>query len=114
MPLDAPVLFKRIPTPPWGDFADRRYVEYDAYVAADGYAALDKAIALKPEEITDTVKSAELRGRGGAGFPAGMKWSFLPPLDDGPRYLCINADESEPATFKDQVLIQFDPHSIIE
>jgi NADH-quinone oxidoreductase subunit F len=60
------------------------------------------------------VKAAELRGRGGAGFPAGMKWSFLPPLDDGPRYLCINADESEPATFKDQVLIQFDPHSVIE
>ncbi|MEL7087018.1 MAG: NADH-quinone oxidoreductase subunit F, partial [Planctomycetota bacterium] len=114
MPLNAPLLFKRIPTPPWGDFADRRYVGYDDYARQDGYAALDKAIEMEPSDIIDMVKSAELRGRGGAGFPAGMKWSFLPPLDDGPRYLCINADESEPATFKDQILIQFDPHSVIE
>ena len=114
MPLDAPVLFKRIPTAPWGDPADRKFVDYDAYVDAEGYAALDQAIGMEPKDIIETVKAAELRGRGGAGFPAGMKWSFLPPLDDGPRYLCINADESEPATFKDQLLIQFDPHSVIE
>ncbi len=114
MPLDSPVLLSRIPTPPWGDFADRRYVGYDDYVDADGYAALEKAVAMEPKEVIDLVKAAEIRGRGGAGFPAGMKWSFLPPLDDGQRFLCINADESEPATFKDQVLIQFDPHSIIE
>ncbi len=114
MPLDAPVLFKRIPSAPWADPADREYVGYDAYVDIDGYAALDKALGMEPAKIIEEVKAAELRGRGGAGFPAGMKWSFLPPLDDGPRYLCINADESEPATFKDQVLIQFDPHSVIE
>ena len=114
MPLDAPVLFKRIPTAPWGDPADRKFVDYDAYVETEGYAALEQAIGMEPKDIIETVKAAELRGRGGAGFPAGMKWSFLPPLDDGPRYLCINADESEPATFKDQLLIQFDPHSVIE
>ena len=112
--MDAPLLLKRIPTPPWGDFADRKTVGYDDYVKQDGYAALDQAIGMKPDEITDIVKAAELRGRGGAGFPAGMKWSFLPPPDGDPRYLCINADESEPATFKDQVLIEFDPHSVIE
>ncbi|MBB6431497.1 NADH-quinone oxidoreductase subunit NuoF [Algisphaera agarilytica] len=114
MPLDQPLLFKRIPTPPWGDFADRKYIGYDDYVKQDGYAALDQALEQEPKDIIETVKAAELRGRGGAGFPAGMKWSFLPPLDDGPRYLCINADESEPATFKDQILIQYDPHSVIE
>ncbi|MEM9916331.1 MAG: NADH-quinone oxidoreductase subunit NuoF [Planctomycetota bacterium] len=114
MPLDQPLLFKRVPTPPWGDFADRKYVGYDDYVQQDGYKALDQAIEMEAKDIVETVKAAELRGRGGAGFPAGMKWSFLPPLDDGPRYLCINADESEPATFKDQILIQYDPHSVIE
>ena len=114
MPLDAPVLFKRVPTAPWGSAKERVYVDYDDYVAQDGYAALDKAIGMSPEDVVAEVKSAELRGRGGAGFPAGMKWSFLPPPDGGPRYLCINADESEPATFKDQILIQFDPHSVIE
>ncbi|MEM7627658.1 MAG: hypothetical protein AAF333_18840, partial [Planctomycetota bacterium] len=114
MPMDAPLLLKRIPTPPWGDFADQKYVGYDDYVKTDGYAALDQAIGMEPGDITDIVKAAELRGRGGAGFPAGMKWSFLPPPDGEPRYLAINADESEPATFKDQVLIQFDPHSVIE
>ncbi len=114
MPLDQPILLKRIPTPPWGDFHDRKYVGYDDYVKTDGYAALEQCIAMEPKDIVEQVKAAELRGRGGAGFPAGMKWSFLPPLDDGPRYLTINADESEPATFKDQVLIQYDPHLVIE
>lgn len=112
--LDTPVLLKRIPSPPWGEFDQRQYVGYDDYVAQEGYAGLETAIGMEPSGIIDTVKAAELRGRGGAGFPAGVKWGFLPPLDDGPRYLAINADESEPATFKDQVLIQFDPHSIIE
>ena len=117
MPLDAPLLFKRVPTAPWGDPAERAYVGYHDYVnvnGSDGYAALDKAIGMGPEAVVNEVKAAELRGRGGAGFPAGMKWSFLPPPDGGQRFLCINADESEPATFKDQILIQFDPHSIIE
>jgi NADH-quinone oxidoreductase subunit F len=114
MPLENPVVFKNVPTPPWGGFADREYVDYDAYCKADGYAALDKAIDGGAESVLNEVKAAELRGRGGAGFPAGMKWGFLPPLDGEPRYLAINADESEPATFKDQVLIQYDPHTVIE
>ncbi len=114
MPLDAPVLFKRIPTAPWGTANERIYVDFEDYVAQDGYAALEKGVEMGAEAVVAEVKSAELRGRGGAGFPAGMKWSFLPPLDGGQRFLCINADESEPATFKDQILIQFDPHSIIE
>ena len=114
MALDQPLLFKRVPTPPWGDFNDRQYVGYDDYVKQDGYAALDQCVEMDAKDIIEQVKAAELRGRGGAGFPAGMKWSFLPPLDDGQRFLAINADESEPATFKDQVLIEFDPHSVIE
>ncbi|NBC10698.1 MAG: NADH-quinone oxidoreductase subunit NuoF [Planctomycetes bacterium] len=114
MPLDNPILFKRIPTPPWGDFSDRHYVGYDEYVKTGGYQALDRSLAMEPKDVVEQVKAAELRGRGGAGFPAGMKWSFLPPEDGERRYLAINADESEPATFKDQILIVFDPHLVIE
>jgi NADH-quinone oxidoreductase subunit F len=114
MALEQPILLTRIPTPPWGDFADRQTVSYDECVKQGGYAALEQAIGMEPKDIVDIVKAAELRGRGGAGFPAGMKWSFLPPQDGGQRFLAINADESEPATFKDQVLIEFDPHLVIE
>ncbi|MEM6755784.1 MAG: NADH-quinone oxidoreductase subunit NuoF [Planctomycetota bacterium] len=114
MPLETPVIFKNIPTPPWGNFADRKYIDYNAYVKAGGYEALQKGIDDGGEAVLAEVKAAELRGRGGAGFPAGMKWGFLPPADGEPRYLAINADESEPATFKDQILIQFDPHTVIE
>ncbi|MEX2388309.1 MAG: NADH-quinone oxidoreductase subunit NuoF, partial [Phycisphaeraceae bacterium] len=109
-----PVLTKRIPTPPFGDIADRKLITYDEYVRTGGYTSLEKAVGMEPKEVVDLVKAAELRGRGGAGFPAGMKWSFLPPLDDGQRFLAINADESEPATFKDRLLIDFDPHMTIE
>ncbi|MEX0884849.1 MAG: NADH-quinone oxidoreductase subunit NuoF [Phycisphaeraceae bacterium] len=112
--LKEPVLCKRIPTPPWGDPADRKLVTYDEYVRTGGYQALEKAAAMAPKEVIDIVKAAELRGRGGAGFPAGMKWSFLPPEDGEPRYLAINADESEPGTFKDRLLVDFDPHMTIE
>lgn len=114
MALENPVLFKRIPTSPWGDSSDRKLIDYNQYVKTGGYQSLEKAIAKKPSEVVDFVKEAEVRGRGGAGFPAGTKWSFMPPADGKPRYLAINADESEPGTFKDQVLIQFDPHQIIE
>jgi len=114
MSLNEPVLCKRIPTPPWGDFADRKLVTYDQYVRTGGYKALDKAVAMPPKDVIDIVKAAELRGRGGAGFPAGVKWSFLPPEDGQRRYLAINADESEPGTFKDRLLIDFDPHMTIE
>ncbi|MEM1356325.1 MAG: NADH-quinone oxidoreductase subunit NuoF [Planctomycetota bacterium] len=114
MALEQPILLKRIPSVPHGDPADRRTIGYDEYVKTGGYAALDKSCGMDPKDIVETVKAAELRGRGGAGFPAGMKWSFLPPPDGGQRFLAINADESEPATFKDQVLIRYDPHLVIE
>ena len=114
MPLEHPVLFKRIPTPPWGYFADRKLVDHDAYVDSGGYVGLQNALNREPKDVIELVKKSELRGRGGAGFPAGMKWGFLPPEDGKRRYLAVNADESEPGTFKDQILIQYDPHLIIE
>ncbi|HVQ29242.1 MAG TPA: NADH-quinone oxidoreductase subunit NuoF [Vicinamibacteria bacterium] len=84
------------------------------YKAAGGYATLKKNLSLKPEEIIETVKKSGLRGRGGAGFPTGLKWSFLPKDNPKPRYLCVNADESEPGTYKDRVIIENDPHQLIE
>ena len=69
---------------------------------------------MAPEDIIDEVKKSNLRGRGGAGFPTGMKWSFLPKDNPKPRYLCVNADESEPGTYKDRVIIERDPHRLIE
>ena len=114
MPLDTPILVRRIPTPPFGDPAEREYVGYQRYVDTGGYAALDQAVGMEPKAVIDVVKSSELRGRGGAGFPAGVKWGFLPPEDGKRRYLAINADESEPATFKDRLLMDFDPHLVIE
>ena len=83
-------------------------------LANGAYEGLKKAKAMERAEITETVKAAGIRGRGGAGFPAGMKWSFLPPDDGKPRYLVVNADESEPGTCKDMPLIMADPHLLIE
>lgn len=114
MPLEKPVLCQRIPTPPWGDPADRVLIDYKQYIETDGYQALDKALETAPIDVVEQIKAAEVRGRGGAGFPAGMKWSFLPPEDGNRRYLAVNADESEPATFKDRLLLDFDPHQVIE
>ncbi len=114
MALKEPVLTRRIPTPPFGRFEDRKLIDYDRYVATGGYAALRQALEREPAEVLEQVKDSELRGRGGAGFPAGLKWSFLPPRDDKPRYLAVNADESEPATFKDRLLMDFDPHLMLE
>lgn len=114
MAFEHPILTKRIPTPPFGEFKDRHYVGYDEYVKTGGYEALKKAMDLGHEAVLKEVRDAEVRGRGGGGFPAGLKWSFLPPEDGGQRFLAINADESEPGTFKDRVLIDFDPHLIIE
>ncbi|MEM9559564.1 MAG: NADH-quinone oxidoreductase subunit NuoF [Planctomycetota bacterium] len=107
-------LLKRIPTPPFGDIKDRHVVRYDEYVNTDGYKALRKAAAMKPADLTDLVKQSVLRGRGGAGFPTGVKWTFLPAEDGEERYLAINADESEPGTFKDRLLMDFDPHGLLE
>jgi NADH-quinone oxidoreductase subunit F len=114
MALNEPILCKRIPTPPWGDPRDRKVVGYDQFVATGGYAALRKALAMAPKEVVEVVKASELRGRGGAGFPAGLKWSFLAPEDGKRRFLTVNADESEPGTFKDRMLLDYDPHLLLE
>lgn len=87
---------------------------YDAYREHDGYKSVEKALAMTPEEILEEVKTSGLRGRGGAGFPTGMKWSFLAKPEGVPRHLVVNADESEPGTFKDRYLMEFIPHLLLE
>lgn len=114
MPVTDPVLCQRIPTQPWGDPKDRHIVGYDEYVKTGGYQSLEKALGMEPSQIVDIVKESQLRGRGGAGFPCGLKWTFLPEPDGGRRYLAINCDEAEPGTFKDRLLIDFDPHIVLE
>ncbi len=85
-----------------------------AYEASGGYQSLRKALKTPPAQIVEEVKNSGLRGRGGAGFPTGTKWGFLPKGLDKPVYLCVNADESEPGTFKDRELMERDPHMTIE
>ncbi|MCC6288775.1 MAG: NADH-quinone oxidoreductase subunit NuoF [Chitinophagaceae bacterium] len=87
---------------------------YDTYRKQGGYAAVEKALKMTPEAIVEEVKKSGLRGRGGAGFPAGMKWSFIAKPEGIPRHLVCNADESEPGTFKDRYLMEFIPHLLIE
>jgi NADH-quinone oxidoreductase subunit F len=84
------------------------------YRASGGYEALRKAIEMGPEAITAEVKKSNLRGLGGAGFPTGTKWGFVPKQRTGPVYLVVNADEGEPGTFKDRYLLERDPHSLVE
>ena len=85
------------------------------YERAGGYQALKKVLGgVPPADVIATVKQSGLRGRGGAGFPTGVKWGFIPREHPGPRYLCCNADESEPGTFKDRQLMERDPHQILE
>src|SRR5579862_2154651 len=79
-----------------------------------GYAALEKALGMSPADIVNVVKESGLRGRGGAGFPTGLKWSFMKVGDGKPHYLCVNADESEPGTFKDREIMRWTPHALIE
>jgi NADH-quinone oxidoreductase subunit F len=86
----------------------------DFYLQHGGYQALRKALALPPDAIIDTVKRSGLRGRGGAGFPTGAKWGFVPKDNPKPKYLLVNADESEPGTFKDHVLLERNPHLLLE
>ncbi|HRP63067.1 MAG TPA: NADH-quinone oxidoreductase subunit NuoF [Phycisphaerales bacterium] len=114
MPVTEPVLCKRIPTQPWADPRQRKLISYDEYVRTGGYQALEKALGMEPSAIVEEVKKSELRGRGGAGFPCGLKWTFLPPPDGGRRYLAVNCDEAEPGTFKDRLLCDFDPHLVLE
>ncbi len=102
-----PVLFRRI--------AKEDSQSLESYRADGGYRALEKALnEMEPDQVRDTVKAASLRGRGGAGFPCGVKWGFLPKSHPGPVYLCINADESEPGTFNNRILMEEDPHQVLE
>jgi NADH-quinone oxidoreductase subunit F len=91
------------------------YHTIEVYERHGGYEATRKALRdFQPGELVEMVKSSGLRGRGGAGFPTGLKWSFLPKQTEKPVYLCVNADESEPGTFKDREIIEFDPHQLLE
>jgi NADH-quinone oxidoreductase subunit F len=96
--------------PPNGE----KWLTFDDYVAHGGYQALDQAGEMTPKDLVTVVRDAGLRGRGGAGFVTGMKWSFMPPPDGGPRYLAVNADESEPGTFKDRQIMERNPHLFVE
>ena len=87
---------------------------YDVYRRNGGYTSVEKAFKMSPTEIVEEVKKSGLRGRGGAGFPTGLKWSFLAKPEGVPRYLVCNADESEPGTFKDRYLMEFLPHLLLE
>jgi len=86
----------------------------DRYLELDGYKATQKALAMEPDAIINEIKTSNLRGRGGAGFPTGMKWSFVPKQSAKPKYVLCNGDESEPGTCKDRLIFEHDPHSVIE
>lgn len=103
-----PILLKNMQQPGYsGSLAE--------YERAGGYQALKKVLTgVPPADVIDLVKQSGLRGRGGAGFPTGVKWSFIPKGHPGPKYLCCNADESEPGTFKDRQLMERDPHQVLE
>src|SRR5579864_1428547 len=105
-PLETRVLTRRFGLP--------NSESIETYLANDGYQAFLKASKMTPEQIIEEVKISNLRGRGGAGFPTGMKWSFVPRTSPKPKYIVVNADESEPGTCKDRLLIENDPHQLIE
>jgi NADH-quinone oxidoreductase subunit F len=105
-PLEVKVLTRRFGLP--------NSASLDVYLANEGYQGLKKAFTMKPDEVIEEVKKSALRGRGGAGFNAGMKWSFVPKQTNKPKYVVCNADESEPGTCKDRVLMEYDPHQVIE
>jgi NADH-quinone oxidoreductase subunit F len=105
-PLEVKVLTRR--------FGMENSASLDTYVATDGYKAFMKAVSMTPDDIINEVKASNLRGRGGAGFPTGMKWGFVPRNVDKPKYIVVNADESEPGTCKDRLLMEYDPHQLIE
>ncbi len=95
-------------------FGDAGARSYRGWVERGGYAGLRQALGMAPDEVTNLVKESGLRGRGGAGFPTGLKWSFMPKADGRPHYLVCNADESEPGTFKDREIMRWTPHQLIE
>ncbi|MBE0593991.1 MAG: NADH-quinone oxidoreductase subunit NuoF [Gemmatimonadales bacterium] len=95
-------------------FGDPEARSYDGWMKRGGYQVLEKALGMEPQAVIDEVKASGLRGRGGAGFPAGVKWDFMPKQKSRPHYLCCNADESEPGTFKDREIMRWTPHALIE
>ena len=105
-PRETPVLSKH--------FGDAEARTLDGWKARGGYKALQQALGMEPTAIQQVVKDSGLRGRGGAGFPTGLKWSFMKLGDGKPHYLCCNADESEPGTFKDREIMRWTPHALIE
>src|ERR1035437_3400062 len=105
-PLETKVLSRR--------FGLENSASIDTYLATEGYQAFETAAGMKPEQIIEEMKASNLRGRGGAGFPTGMKWSFVPRRSPKPKYIVCNADESEPGTCKDRLLMENDPHQVIE
>src|SRR5207253_7419674 len=107
MPDYEPVLLARIHKPDSAALA--------GYRADGGYRTFERVVReMQPPQVTDVVKASGLRGRGGAGFPTGVKWTFLPKDHPGPIYLCVNADESEPCTFNNRILMELDPHQVLE
>lgn len=106
MPFE-PVLLARISKP--------NSAALETYRADGGYKTFERVVKeMQPQQVVDAVKASGLRGRGGAGFPCGVKWTFLPKDHPGPIYLCVNADESEPCTFNNRVLMELDPHQVLE
>jgi NADH-quinone oxidoreductase subunit F len=105
-PLETRVISKR--------FGMQNSASLDTYLATGGFKAFLKARQMTPEQIVDEVKASSLRGRGGAGFPTGLKWSFVPRTSPKPKYIIVNADESEPGTCKDRLLLEYDPYQMIE
>ncbi len=95
-------------------FGDPAARTYQGWVERGGYEGLRTSLSLEPEALCDLVKQSGLRGRGGAGFPTGLKWSFMPKASDKPHYLVCNADESEPGTFKDREIMRWTPHALLE
>src|SRR5579871_3662365 len=105
-PLETKVLSRRFGMP--------NSASIETYLSTEGYQAFMKAASMTPDKIIEEVKISNLRGRGGAGFPTGMKWGFVPRTSPKPKYIVVNGDESEPGTCKDRVLIENDPHQLIE
>src|SRR5580692_5333545 len=105
-PRETPVLSRH--------FGEGESRTLDGWRKRGGYKALELALQMEPGAIVQTVKDSGLRGRGGAGFPTGVKWSFMKPGDGKPHYLCCNADESEPGTFKDREIMRWTPHALVE
>ena len=106
-PREKRLIFKNVDRKGWDP-------SIDCYLKEGGYKQLRKAAKMEPKDITDEVKKSGLRGRGGAGFPTGVKWTFIPPNNTKPVYLICNGDESEPGTFKDRYILHQDPHQLLE